>query len=247
MIPIRDNVPSRTAAVVTWGLIAVNAAVFLHELALDPRQLEQFFYLYGVVPARYSHAEWARLAGFPLDDYWPFVTSMFLHGGWLHLISNMWALWIFGDNVEQRMGRGRFLAFYLLTGLAAGLAHLFANIGSTDPTVGASGAIAGVLGAYFILYPHARIIVLFPILFLPLFFELPAVVYLGFWFLSQVYGGTLGGVGPQAVEAVAWWAHVGGFVAGVALHRLFLLPPGRAPRGYERDEYGIEGAWGRRH
>jgi len=195
------------------------------------------------VPARYSDPEWARAVGLPLHSVWPLLTSMFLHGGWLHLIGNMWTLWIFGDNVEERMGRARFLGFYLLCGLIAGLTQWLTNPGSTLPTVGASGAIAGVLGAYFVLYPHARIIVLLPILFVPFFFELHAVVYLAFWFLSQVYAGTIGSLAPEPVEGVAWWAHVGGFIAGAALQRLFVLPR----RKLERDEYGIEGAWnGRR-
>ncbi len=245
MIPIRDTIPSRSAPVVTWALIAVNATVFLCELQFAPEQLEQFFYLFGMVPARYSHPEWARSIGFPIDDYWPFLTSMFLHGGWLHLIANMWTLWLFGKAVEDRMGRMRFLLFYLLAGVAAGLTHWFTNVDSTMPAVGASGAIAGVLGAYFILYPRARIIVILPVFFLPFFFELPALIYIGFWFLSQVFGGALSGLGPDDVGGVAWWAHVGGFLAGVVLYRLFLLPPGRAPRKYEPDEYDIEQTWAR--
>jgi len=197
------------------------------------------------VPARYSHPEWARWVGLPVDDYWPFLTSMFLHGGWMHVIGNMWTLWIFGDNVEDRMGRLRFLSFYLLTGLAAGLTHWLTNADSTVPTVGASGAIAGVLGAYFVLFPFSRIIVMFPVFFLPFFFELPAATYLLFWFLSQVFAGTLAGLGPDNVGGVAWWAHVGGFVSGVVVHRLFLLPRRSGPRRWERDEYGVEGAWTR--
>jgi len=231
--------------VVTWALIAVNTIVFLFEIQFAPGQLEQFFYLFGMVPARYSHPEWARAIGFPVDDYWPFLSSMFLHAGWLHLISNMWTLWLFGKAVEDRMGRMRFLLFYLLTGVAAGLTHWFTNVDSTMPAVGASGAIAGVLGAYFILYPHARIIVMFPVIFLPFFFELPALIYIGFWFLGQVFSGTLSVLGPDDVGGVAWWAHVGGFLAGVVLYRLFLLPPGRAPRKYEPDEYDIERTWAR--
>ena len=245
MIPIRDTIPSRTVPVVTWSLIAANVAVFLFELTLDPDELEALFYLFGVVPARFTHPAWASRLGLPVDDYWPFLTSMFLHDGWLHVISNMWALWIFGDNVEERMGRLRFLLFYLLTGLAAGLVHWFTNAQSTLPTVGASGAIAGVLGAYFVLFPFARIIVLIPVFFFPFFFELPAVTYLFVWFASQMIGGALSALGPQDVGGIAWWAHLGGFGAGVLLHRLFLLPLGRAPRRRERDEYGIEGAWSR--
>jgi len=245
VIPIRDTIPSRGVPVVTWSLIAANVVVFLFELTLDPDELEVLFYLFGVVPARFTHPAWASRLGFPVDDYWPFLTSMFLHDGWLHVISNMWALWIFGDNVEERMGRLRFLLFYLLTGLAAGLVHWFTNAQSTLPTVGASGAIAGVLGAYFVLFPFARIIVLIPVFFWPFFFELPAVTYLFVWFASQMIGGALSALGPEDVGGIAWWAHLGGFGAGVVLHRLFLLPAGRALRRRERDEYGIEGAWSR--
>jgi len=243
VIPIRDTIPSRTAPVVTWALIAVNTAVFLFELTLSPEELKGLFYLFGIVPARYSHPEWAAAVGLPLDDGWPFLTSMFLHGGWMHLIGNMWTLWIFGDNVEERMGRARFLLFYLVCGLAAGITHWFTNAHSTMPTVGASGAIAGVLGAYFVLYPHARIITVFPLFFIPYFFELPAVIYIGFWFVSQLLGGALGSLGPQNVGGVAWWAHVGGFLTGIVLLRIFLLSPPRAPRKYQDDEYGIEGPW----
>jgi membrane associated rhomboid family serine protease len=244
MIPIRDTIPSRSVPVVTWTLIAVNVAIFFYELTLEPAELQAFFYIFGMVPARYTHPEWAVWVGLPVDDYWPFLTSMFLHGGWMHVIGNMWTLWIFGDNVEDRMGRIRFLLFYVLTGLAAGFTHWFTNLGSTVPTVGASGAIAGVLGAYFVLFPSSRIIALFPVFFFPFFFELPAATYLLFWFLSQVFSGTLAGLQPEDVGGVAWWAHVGGFAVGVALHRLFLPPRRSRSRRYEHDEYGIEGAWG---
>jgi membrane associated rhomboid family serine protease len=245
LIPIRDTVPTRSVPVVTWSLIGVNAAIFLYEAGLEPQALERFVYLFGLVPARYSHPEWARWVGLPVDDYWPFLTHMFLHGGLAHLIGNMWTLWIFGDNVEDRMGRARFLLFYLLMGVAAGLTHWFTNVDSTVPTVGASGAIAGVLGAYYVLLPRSQIIVMLPVLFWPFFFELPAVTYLFFWFLSQLFGGTLAGLGPSDVGGIAWWAHVGGFGAGVVLHRLFVLPRQSRPRPFERDEYGVEGAWAR--
>ena len=230
----------------TWALIAINILVFLFELTLPPDQLEALFYLFGIVPARYSHPEWAAWLGLPIDDYWPFITCMFLHGGWAHVIGNMWTLWIFGDNVEDRMGPWRFLAFYLLTGVIAGLTHWLLNSDSTVPTVGASGAIAGVLGAYFVLFPQSRIIVLIPIFFFPFFFELPAVTYLLFWFLSQILGGTLAGMTSKQVGGIAFWAHAGGFAAGVVLHRLFILPKLMRPRRFEQDEYGIEGAWARR-
>ncbi len=241
MFPLRDTIPSRHFPLITWILIGINTLVFLFELSLGKPGLERFFYLYGLVPARYSHPQWAQIAGFPLDNYWPFFTHMFLHGGWSHLIGNMWTLWIFGDNVEDRMGRWRFLVFYLLMGLLAGTGHFIFNAGSTIPTVGASGAIAGVLGAYFVLFPHARIITLVPLFFWPLFFELPAVFFLVFWFFTQLVGGTFAGL-QGSVGGVAWWAHVGGFIAGVVLHKFFLPRHSCCPWV---DEYGIEGAWGR--
>ncbi|RMH19327.1 MAG: rhomboid family intramembrane serine protease [Acidobacteria bacterium] len=242
MLPIQDTVPRRNPPLVTYALIAVNVLAFLVESSLPPPALERLFYLFGVVPARFTHPEWAAWVGFPIDNYWPFVTSMFLHGGLFHLFGNMWTLWIFGDNVEDRMGRWRFLAFYLLCGIAAGVVHWLTNPSSTVPTVGASGAIAGVLGAYFFLFPFARIILLVPVFFLPFFFEMPAFTYLLFWFLTQVLSGALALAGPEAVGGIAWWAHVGGFVAGVLLYRFFLRPPA-AYRKHQLDELGPEGAW----
>src|ERR1700738_742884 len=242
MLPIRDTIPSRHPPIVTWVLILINGVVFLFELTMPEPALEQFFYLFGIVPARYTHPGWALWVGLPIDDYWPFLTSMFLHGGWMHIIGNMWTLWIFGDNVEDRMGPIRFLFFYLLCGLAAGSVHWFTNPHSTIPTVGASGAIAGVMGAYLVLFPPSRIIVLLPILFFPFFFELPAVTYLGFWALTQVFSGTLSLASPADVGGVAWWAHVGGFGVGILL-QFFFVKRADAYRRPSRDEYGIENAW----
>ena len=242
MFPIRDTIPSRNPPVAVWLLILVNSVVFLFELAMPEPALRQFFHLFGIVPARYAHPDWALWAGFPVDDYWPFLTSMFLHGGFMHIIGNMWTLWIFGDNVEDRMGPARFLVFYLLCGLAAGLVHWLTNPDSTIPTVGASGAIAGVMGAYFFLFPYSRVVVLVPVFFFPFFFELPAVTYLGFWALSQVFSGTLSLAGPASVGGVAWWAHVGGFMAGILLH-FFFVKRGDTYRRPSRDEYEIESAW----
>jgi len=230
----------------TWTIIGVNAFVFLYELSLSPDELERLIYIFGLVPARFNHPEWASWTGLHADSYWPFLTCMFLHGGWAHILGNMWALWIFGDNVEDLMGPWRFLVFYLLTGVLAGLTHYLLNLDSTVPTVGASGAIAGVLGAYFLLFPRSRIIVLLPVLFLPLFFELPAVTYLLVWFLTQLLGGAIAGLSSAEVGGIAFWAHVGGFVAGSALHRLFLLPQRERPRTFQPDELGIEGAWASR-
>jgi membrane associated rhomboid family serine protease len=234
LIPIRDTIPSRRPPFVTWSLIAVNVAVFLYELTLDPQDLERLVYSFGVVPARFGASH---------GGYWTLLTCMFLHGGWAHVIGNMWSLWIFGDNVEDVMGRWRFLTFYLLTGVVAGLTHVLTNAGSDVPTVGASGAIAGVLGAYFVLFPRARIIAMLPILFFPFFFEVPAVMYLLFWFVTNLLSGTFSTLGPENVQGVAFWAHVGGFAAGVVLHRLFLEPKGRRGRRREPDEFGIEDSW----
>src|SRR6266851_5290695 len=194
MIPIRDDQPRFSTPYVTYFLVALNTAVFLLELWVgfqSQRALNGFIYEFGVVPKHVTGA----LVGSPHFNlaaaFLPMLTSMFLHGGWLHIIGNMWVLWIFGDNVEDRMGPVRFLLFYLLCGLAAGVMHEYTNPDSTLPTVGASGAIAGVMGAYFFLFPYARVIVLLPVLFFPFFFELPAVTYLGFWMLAQVFSGAL--------------------------------------------------------
>ena len=218
--------------VVTWGLIAFNCLVFFYQLTLSEGVLPRFFHLYGMVPARFSSPGWAAQAGYPRSLALPFFSSMFLHGGFFHLLTNMWTLWIFGDNVEDRMGRFRYLIFYLLCGLGAGLVHWLTNMDSTVPTIGASGAIAGVLGAYLVLYPRARVVTLVPLFFWPLFFEIPAILYLGFWFVTQLLSGASAlASGAAGAGGIAWWAHIGGFLAGLALHRLFLerrlpAPPG---------------------
>jgi membrane associated rhomboid family serine protease len=240
MFPVSDTVPRRNPPIATWLIILANALVFLIELTMPEYSLKRFFELFGIVPARFTHPEWAPVMGLPVGDFWPLLTSMFMHGGWLHIIGNMWALWIFGDNVEDRMGPWRFLIFYLLCGFAASLVHIYTNPDSTLPTVGASGAIAGVMGAYFVLFPSARIVVLIPILFIPLFFEVPAAVYLGFWALTQVFTGTLSLGNPGDVGGIAWWAHVGGFITGMILQFFFVRRGTRRPA---RDEYGIETAW----
>jgi membrane associated rhomboid family serine protease len=241
MIPIRDSIPSRSVPLVTRALILINALVFFYELALPKESLESFLYLFGIVPARFTDPGWANAAGFPAGGYWVFLTHQFLHGGWLHIISNMWALWIFGDNVEDAMGHVRFGAFYLICGVLAGVTQLLAQPHSQVPSLGASGAIAGVLGAYLLLYPKARLVVFVPIFFLPYFFELPAVLYLGFWFLSQLFNGTLALANPDQAGGIAFWAHVGGFAAGMLLCRPFV----RRRRPLQPDENGMEWAWKR--
>lgn len=228
MFPLRDTIRSRTFPLVTYSLIALNVFVFLLEASLPPRGFERFLTVFGLVPARLA-------GGHPLA--WVTVlTSMFLHGSWFHLISNMWTLFIFGDNVEDRMGHLRYLAFYLLSGVAAALTHAFFFPDSRLPTVGASGAIAGVLGAYFVLFPNSRVITFVPWFFLPWFVEIPAVIYLGFWFISQVSSGLLSLGQLSAFSGIAWWAHIGGFVFGMLLVRAFA----RRHRVYTvwyRDEY----------
>jgi len=241
MFPIRDTIPSRSPPLMTWGLIGVNILVFFFERALPPEQLKAVFYWFGIVPARYTHPEWATWFGLPVDNYWPFLTSMFLHGGWMHIISNMWTLWIFGDNVEDRMGPWRFLCFYLLCGILAGVVHWGTNMHSTIPTVGASGAISGVLGAYLLLYPRAHIITLVPLFFYPLFVAVPALVFFFVWFGTQLLSGVASLAAAGVVGGVAWWAHIGGFLAGLVLCRLFLDP---ARKGiHYLDELTYEQAW----
>ncbi|MHB8897462.1 MAG: rhomboid family intramembrane serine protease [Thermoguttaceae bacterium] len=242
MFPIQDTVPGRHPPIATWAIILVNCAVFVLQLSLPEQGIEQLFYLFGIVPARYTHPEWATYVGFPADNYWPFLTSMFLHGGWLHILANMWTLWIFGDNVEDRMGPSRFVGFYLLCGIVAGVIHLVTNPTSTAPTVGASGAIAGVMGAYFVLFPRSRLIVMVPIFFWPLFFEMPAVLYLFVWFLIQVLSGTAPVTTPGEVQGIAWWAHIGGFVCGLLTFGLFLQDRS-PPRRLQSDERSFEDSW----
>jgi len=213
MIPLRDTIRSRTFPIVTYFLIGLNVFVFLVENSLPIHKLDSLVVMYGIVPARLIHS--------PFTGFYTLFTSMFLHGGWTHLIGNMWALYLFGDNVEDVMGHLRFLIFYILAGVVAGLVHILFNPLSTVPTIGASGAIAGVMGAYFILFPRSTIITLVPLFFLPLFIEIPAVVFIGFWFLSQFFNGTLSLVTPGVLGGVAWWAHVGGFAFGLLFHKLF--------------------------
>jgi membrane associated rhomboid family serine protease len=206
MIPLRDSVPSYSRPVVTIGLIVVNVMVFLLQVSLDDYSLNYFIARYGIVP---------DAAHFRLSSM---VTSMFLHGGWMHLIGNMWFLWIFGDNVEDLLGHGRFLVFYLACGLLAAAVHVMFNWDSRVPTIGASGAIAGVMGAYARKFPHSKILTLVPIFFFLTTIEVPAVLMLVYWFVIQLFSG-IGSVGYSHVSqgGVAWFAHVGGFVAGMLL------------------------------
>jgi membrane associated rhomboid family serine protease len=239
MIPIRNVVPTRYPPVMTWMLIAINCLVFLLQNSLTPGELEEFLRDFALIPARYTAVLPYGDANLSAVDLVPFFTMMFLHGGWLHLIFNMWTLWLFGSTVEDRLGHGRYLAFYLACGLAASIAHVIFNPTSIVPALGASGAIAGVLGCYMRLFPLARVVVVVPILFIPLFFEVYAFVFVGLWFLIQIFQGTLELLLPTSGGGVAWWAHVGGFIAGLALGPL-LVRSERRYRVYYPDE-GILG------
>jgi membrane associated rhomboid family serine protease len=220
MIPVRDTIPCYHTPVVTWALIALNVTVFMFMVAMPPQMGQNFVYVYGLVAKRYTYPDWATQMGFPHDAYFSFVSSMFLHSGWLHIVMNMWFMYIFGDNIEDRMGKVRFIAFYLLCGLIAAVGQVYFNPDTTIPVVGASGAIAGIMGAYFMLYPYARIVLWVPLLFLPIFFELPAIAFLGLWVIMQAHKATTSAA--EGVADVAWWGHLGGFIAGVFLYRFFL-------------------------
>ncbi|MFA5881714.1 MAG: rhomboid family intramembrane serine protease [Eubacteriales bacterium] len=219
MIPIRDNIRSRRFPVVSVAIILINAAVFIYELSLNQNQLSGYIAAFGVIPRRISGIMDGQLTFVPAVI--PLVTAMFLHGGWIHLLGNMLYLWIFGDNVEDRLGRGKFLALYLAAGIIGSLVQIRANPLAAEPIIGASGAIAGVLGAYFVSYPKARVLTLLPIFFFFTFIEIPAFIFLFIWFITQWLSGfiTLGVVGNM----VAWWAHIGGFVTG-AVGVLILAP-----------------------
>jgi len=203
-------------------IIAVNILAFLYSKALDPRGVAHLFHVFGVVPARFFEPEWAAWAGYPKTLGWPFFTYMFLHGGWLHIILNMWMLWIFGDNIEDVTGHGWFVVFYLLCGMVAVAVHMLFEQTSALPIVGASGAVAGVMGAYVMLYPHGKVLTLIPIFFIPLILRVPSALFLGVWFVSQLVSGVV--LQGEDASQVAWWAHVGGFAAGIVLIRVFRRP-----------------------
>lgn len=224
MFPVSDSVPRRSPPLVVWALIAANALVFVFQIGLPPAAGEWLVYHYGLVPARYTEPRWALLNGLDPNNWLPFLTNTFMHGGWLHILGNMWTLWLFGSAVEDRLGRLRFIVFYLACGLIASVAHFAFNAGSPVPALGASGAISGVMGAYAALFPLARIVFVIPVAFVPLFFDLPALVYAAGWFGIQFLQGTQGLLAPELGAGIAWWAHIGGFIAGLALVWLVRLP-----------------------
>jgi len=222
MIPLRDNIPSRRFPIVNILLIVANFVVFFYELSLGDG-VEGSIFQYSIIPARivkdianFNISHISSLVG-------PFFSAIFLHGGWYHLLSNMLYLWIFGDNVEDRMGHFKYLIFYLICGFTSSIVHILTNMSSSIPTIGASGAISGVLGAYFIVFPEARVMTILPFGFFLQIAAIPAFLFLGFWFISQ----TLNGVASLAVRTymtsggVAWWAHIGGFITGIIIGRRY--------------------------
>jgi membrane associated rhomboid family serine protease len=248
VIPLKDDVPSRTFPVVNLSLIAINVLLFIFELGLGER-LEGFLYQAAVVPVLFTGRDHSLSAvELLLGSVSPWLgarvlLSLFLHGGWAHLLGNMLYLWIFGDNVEDRMGHFRYLVFYLLCGWAATFTHIWAQPASRMPSIGASGAIAGVLGAYVSLYPRARVVTLIPLGIIFPLVQVPAVFFLGIWFLQQFLAGTWTLVARTSeTGGVAWWAHIGGFAAGFLLVALFQRPQ-RRPKA--RDDWWDD--WERRH
>lgn len=237
MFPIHDSIPKIRTPVIVYAIIAVNVAVFLYQLSLADLGGRIFAYEYGMVPKRYFDRAWAIDFGLSPDNYWPFLTATFMHGGWLHIIVNMWTLFIFGSSLEGRMGWAPFLAFYLCCAVISTFVHGYFNQGSEAPVIGASGAVAGVIGAYAVRFPHARVTLLVPIIFIPLVFSIPAVVFAAVWFGIQLLQGAWDLATPSVGDGIAWWAHIGGFVSGLVLLPVFLLfapaPPEPQPRPRE--------------
>ena len=230
VIPLRDINPRQSFPIITVGLIALNVVAFFYELSLGD-QLSRFFLENAFIPVEYFEpGNW-------FSDARSMLVSMFLHGGWSHLLGNMLYLWIFGDNIEDNVGRGTYVAFYLFCGWFATMAHAYTNAGSPVPAIGASGAISGVLGAYLVMFPRTRVLTLIPLGYFIRIAELPALAVLGMWFVLQLFNGTLS-LGAQG-GGVAWWAHIGGFVAGMVLGFLFKR---RGLRVTPRDRGG-SGAW----
>jgi membrane associated rhomboid family serine protease len=227
MVPLKDYNPTQRTAYVTYGLIVLNVVIFLYELSLPAQGLTHFFQAWAVVPMEFSTSLTTGLSTGNAEEWLTLFTSQFLHGGFLHLAGNMLYLWIFGNNVEDQMGHGRFLLFYLLCGLLANLVQWFFAMDSGIPSLGASGAIAGVMGAYIFRFPEVRILTLVPIGPFPLPLQIPAIFYLGLWFLQQAFYGVASLEAPTMIgmEAggIAYWAHAGGFLIGALLGPLFGL------------------------
>ncbi len=221
MIPLYDTIHSRKVPVINLMLITANALAFLVESKMPDSMLMDLVFTWGLIPE--------NLMNNPYDSWMTVFTSMFLHGGWFHLLSNMWVLFIFGKNVEARLGSMRYFLFYLSSGIAAAVMQSYILPMSRVPVIGASGAVAGVLGAYLILFPRSWIVSLVPILFIFTLVEVPAFVYLIFWFVSQIFSGLMALKGSDA-SGIAWWAHIGGFVFGIVSAFFFLQQRKRVRR-----------------
>jgi len=216
MFPLQTSVAIRYMPIITWTLIAINVMVFLSQMSLSAEGTKIFLSRYALIPAAFFHPDWATSQGLGGGRILPFLTNIFMHAGWLHIIFNMWTLYIFGPAIEDRLGGARFLMFFLLCGIGASAAHAIVNSSSVIPSLGASGAIAGIMGAYMRLFPFSRLIVMILIIIFPFFFEIPAAFFVGIWFLAQVFQGVSGLFSPLAdiQGGIAWWAHIGGFVIG---------------------------------
>ena len=214
MFPIRNTIPSKSFPIITWLLILLNVLIFLFQKSLDEKAFMDFIHRFALVPSEIQNQESI------LGTFLPFLTNMFLHGSLLHLISNVWTLAIFGDNVEDRMGRGRYILFYLLCGFLAGATHYFLNLHVSLPALGASGAIAGIMGAYMLAFPQSKIVFLVPILFIPFFFKISAYLYLAIWFSIQFLSLAVNEI-INLTAGVAYGAHIGGFIAGLLFYGFF--------------------------
>ena len=222
MIPLRDNIPSRSFPVVNWILIITNVVIFLFEVfMLNSKQSEALITSYGLTPDKIRLGEVNSLHEFRINIVRPFFTNMFLHGGWGHLISNMWFLFIFGDNVEDRMGKVKYFLFYILCGLIASITHFLLHRNSIVPAIGASGAISGIMAAYMMIFPKSTIVSLVPIIIIPLFLPIPAIIFIGLWFIGQLLSGTTSLMLSNTATGIAFWAHIGGFIGGLLLYRFF--------------------------
>ena len=220
MIPIRDTIPSKNYPVVNNTIIGLNVVIYLLQLA-QGTELDRFIFMYGLVPARYSVPQ--------ISDYFStgqqlfaLLSFMFLHGGFWHLLGNMWSLYIFGDNVEDRMGRISYFFFFIISGLIASFTHYMLYRSSTAPAIGASGAISGVMAAYMFLFPRSKILSFVPVFFIPLLIPIPAFIFIAIWFIGQVFNGTYTLLFSPTATGIAFWAHIGGFLGGLLLYRLFL-------------------------
>ncbi len=232
MFPIADSIAHRFPPFATWALITLNIYIFMFiEAPLDPDAIQALVFKFGLVPARYYNPDWAASAGLSSSNFLPLLTDQFLHGGLFHLAANMWTLWLFGPSIEDKIGSWTFVLFYLASGLVANITHMTLHPDSVMPIIGASGAVAGVLGAYTLTFPRARLIVMVPIFIFPVFFDIAAMLFTGLWFVSQFFMGLQELASPSLNGGVAFWAHVGGFGFGLFAALIWrLMSPRSRPR-----------------